>query len=101
MIVWWEGRTDFQNLRHVALKLFSLVPANSACERNFSNYSFIHSKLRNRLDNDTARKGVYVFANSKEETERRDNPANDELKAANSAVDMSDDEQEENFSDFK
>ena len=42
-----------------------------------------------------------MFANSKEETERRDNPANDELKAANSAVDMSDDEQEENFSDFK
>ena len=24
VIVWWEGRTDFQNLRHVALKLFSL-----------------------------------------------------------------------------
>ena len=66
VIVWWEGNTDFPKLREVALKLFSLTPANSACERNFSNFSFVHSKLRNRLGNEKAKEAVYVFANSKE-----------------------------------
>ena len=66
VIVWWEGQTDFVNLREVALILFSLVPANSGCERNFSNYSFVHSKLRNRLANDKAKESVYTFGNAKE-----------------------------------
>ena len=87
MITWWEGQTNFHNLRHVALQLFSLVAANSACERNFSNFSFIHSKLRNRLGNDTAMKGVYVFANSKDHKEWRGNPADDENEDDDSADD--------------
>ena len=66
VIVWWEGQCDFPKLREIALQLFSLTPANSACERNFSNFSFVHSKLRNRLGNDKAREAVYVFANAKE-----------------------------------
>ena len=66
VIVWWEGQSDFPQLREIALQLFSLAPANSACERNFSNFSFVHSKLRNRLGNNKAREAVYVFANAKE-----------------------------------
>ena len=57
--------------------MFCLTPANSACERNFSNYSFIHSKLRNRLGNDKAKESVYIFANAKE-IKGEDDEASDE-----------------------
>ena len=77
VITWWEGHKEFKNLREVALLLFCLTPANSACERNFSNYSFIHSKLRNRLGNDKAKESVYIFANAKE-IKGEDDEASDE-----------------------
>ena len=43
----------------------------------FSNYSFIHSKLRNRLGNDKAKESVYIFANAME-IKGEDDEASDE-----------------------
>ena len=94
VITWWEGQMEFNNLRDVALKLFSLVAANSACEKFFLNFAFIHSKSRNRLGNEKARKCVYVFANSKEYKEWRDNRADDETENDDSEDDDLEDELE-------
>lgn len=65
---WWESidAEEFPGIRKLALRLFSLCASSSASERNFSTFSFIHNKLRNRLKEDTVEKLVHVFANCKE-----------------------------------
>lgn len=64
---WWKSKrsNEFPGLRELALQVFSLTPSSSASERNFSTFSYIHSKLRNRLTNSTVEKLVYIFVNSK------------------------------------
>ena len=44
-------------------KVLALGSAACSCERNWSSYEFIHSKKRNRLRPDKARKLVYIFSN--------------------------------------
>ena len=42
------------------------MPASSAAaERNWSAFSFVHSRLRNRLTPDKVEKLVYIFFNKK------------------------------------
>ncbi len=60
-----RAQNKFQTLSKLALRLFRLVPSSSASERNFSTFSFIHTKLRNRLSSEKVEKLVFVFANSK------------------------------------
>jgi len=55
---------NFPNLTKLARSLFSLVPSSSASERNFSTFSFIHTKLRNRLLIDKVQKLVFIKGNS-------------------------------------
>lgn len=43
--------------------MLSQVCSASACERNWSAFSFIHSLSRNRLKVETANDLVYVFSN--------------------------------------
>jgi hypothetical protein len=45
------------------MDVFALVPSSSASERNFSTFSFVHNKLRNRLHHDKVTKLVYIKAN--------------------------------------
>ena len=47
------------------MKLFTLCASSAASERNFSSFSFIHTKLRNRLSDEKVVKSVYVYANRK------------------------------------
>jgi hypothetical protein len=56
-------KTQFPKISTLARKLFALVPSSSASERNFSTFSFVHSKLRNRLHHDKVTKLVYIKAN--------------------------------------
>ena len=61
---WWllhGARTP--ELQRVAIAILSQVPTASACERNWSAYGHVHSKKRNRLTAERARKLVYVFMN--------------------------------------
>jgi hypothetical protein len=60
-----EDNRKFLTLSRLAKTLFCLVPSSAASERNFSTFSFIHNKLRNRLKSDKVEKLVYVFDNSK------------------------------------
>jgi hypothetical protein len=64
---WWStfGKMACPNLGIVAVRVLSLVSSACACERNWSDYGFIHSRLRNRLDPERAKKLVAVFATSR------------------------------------
>jgi hypothetical protein len=72
---WWN-RIGGQALPIIAKRILALTCSASACERNWSMYSFVHSKSRNRLGVEKAESLVYIYANSKLLRERaRPNPA--------------------------
>lgn len=50
-------------LQKVAMKIFSLAVSSASSERNFSTFGFVHSKLRNQLEEDTVKKLVFVKTN--------------------------------------
>lgn len=60
---WERDGKAWPLLRPLARSLFTLVPSSAACERNFSNMSFVHCKLRNRLSADRVTKLLFVRAN--------------------------------------
>jgi hypothetical protein len=61
---WWEvfGR-GAPELRRIAIRVCSIVPVASASERNWSIFSYIHSKSRNRLYNNRVEQLVFVYSN--------------------------------------
>lgn len=67
-IAWWAGLCKSTALSKVAVKFLSLPTTSAACERTFSTYSDIHTKKRNRLTNDRARKIVYIAHNLRSST---------------------------------
>ncbi|KAG8698408.1 hypothetical protein FRC09_007246 [Ceratobasidium sp. 395] len=52
-----SGEQQFAKLAH---RLISIVPTSAGCERLFSNMGITHTKLRNRLSTDAARKIVQL-----------------------------------------
>jgi hypothetical protein len=68
---WWDllgggART----LSPIAKKILAQVCSSSSCERNWSMYSFVHSKSRNRLATERAEELVYIYTNSRTLRER-------------------------------
>jgi hAT family C-terminal dimerisation region len=62
--MWWmQYGAHCPALCKVAMKVLSQVSSACSCERNWSTYSFIHSKNRNRLAPKRAETLVYVFSN--------------------------------------
>jgi len=63
---WWHiwGR-ETRELQYVAMRVLSQCSSSCSCERSWSSYSFIHSKLRNRLTPARAEALVYVFTNGR------------------------------------
>lgn len=64
---WWGtyGHSA-PELQGVAVKVLAQVPSASPCERNWSDFGYVHSKVRNRLKAERAEKLVYVYRNSRE-----------------------------------
>jgi hypothetical protein len=61
---WWEAYGDlFPALTPMAIRTLACVASSSACERNWKDYTFIHTKPRNRLKADKAKDLVYVHSN--------------------------------------
>ena len=61
---WWQVHGQVTGtLQALALTVLSLVSSNSASERNWSAYKYIHSVSRNRLLHGKADKLVFNFAN--------------------------------------
>jgi hypothetical protein len=52
-------------LQTIARRILGQVCSASACERNWSMYSFIHNKVRNCLKHNRADDLVYVYANTR------------------------------------
>ncbi|XP_073269387.1 uncharacterized protein [Primulina huaijiensis] len=61
---WWnEYGEEAPHLRKLAIKVLSQTCSSSGCERNWSTWSLIHTKLRNRLAIEKLHKLVYVHYN--------------------------------------
>jgi len=67
---WWQ-RVGGDALPLIAKRILSLTCSASSCERNWSMYSFVHNKVRNRLGVKKAEDLVYIYTNSKLLRERR------------------------------
>ena len=66
--IWWKDCIDSAEdslLKELALRLLSMPASSAAAERNWSAFSFVHSRLRNRLMPDKVEKLVYIFFNKK------------------------------------
>lgn len=61
---WWH-RVGGRALPKLAMRVLSLTCSASSCERNWSMYSFVHNKTRNRLGVKKAEALVYIYANSR------------------------------------
>ncbi|XP_073023708.1 uncharacterized protein [Primulina eburnea] len=61
---WWNDYgDDAPHLRKIAIKILSQTCSSSGCERNWSTWSLVHTKLRNRLAVEKLHKLVYVHYN--------------------------------------
>jgi hypothetical protein len=63
---WWDSYgMRLPTLRSIAVRVLACVSSSSACERNWSDYGFIHSKKRNKLSAEKSEQLVYVYSNSR------------------------------------
>ncbi|KAL0444325.1 UNVERIFIED_CONTAM: hypothetical protein Slati_2155200 [Sesamum latifolium] len=63
---WWYNYSDeAPNLQKIAVKVLSQTCASSGCERNWSTWSLIHTKLRNRLAIKKLHNLVYAHYNTR------------------------------------
>jgi hypothetical protein len=68
---WWDLLgAGARTLSPIAKKILAQVCSSSSCERNWSMYSFVHSKSRNRLTTERAEELVYIYTNSRTLRER-------------------------------
>jgi hypothetical protein len=64
-ISWWKSNFmhKFPIVVELACRVLSIPTSSAAAERNWSNFGFIHSKLRARLNNDRVKKLVALYQN--------------------------------------
>jgi hypothetical protein len=70
---WWafEGACG-KLIAPIARRILGQTVSSSSCERNWSSYSFVHNKSRNRLQPKRAEDLVYVYTNSRLMAEGKD-----------------------------
>ncbi|RWW16754.1 hypothetical protein GW17_00019344 [Ensete ventricosum] len=62
-VEWWlQFKGDIPNLRKIVVHVLSQT-TSSGCERNWSTFALIHTKVRNRLSYRRLKKLVYVHYN--------------------------------------
>ena len=65
VLQWWlADNIDWPLLQSLVLRVFSIAASSAASQRNFSAFGFVHSKLRNRLAPEKAKKLVYIKTNT-------------------------------------
>ena len=60
---WFLYGTDAPNLRRIAMRVLSQTSSSSGCERNWSTFAQIHTKVRNRLNYAKLEKLVFAQYN--------------------------------------
>jgi hypothetical protein len=70
LLTWWKGNFGAvaPELTKVAVRVLSIPTSSAAAERNWSTFSYIHDKKRNKLTNDRIFKLVYIYFNNKLKT---------------------------------
>ena len=71
--------TDAPQLKFLAMRLLSQPASASSSEQSWSEDDFVHSKKRNRLKTDVARKLVYVHSNMRLLAQNEARARHDEL----------------------
>jgi hypothetical protein len=61
IVFWSMAEKKHNTLAKLALRLLKIPAASAQLERVFSNWSFIHSKTRNRLEFDISKKLLNVY----------------------------------------
>ena len=61
---WWS-RVGGEAVPKIAKRVLALTCSASSCERNWSMYSFVHNKSRNRLSTKKAEDLVYIYTNTR------------------------------------
>ena len=61
---WWS-RVGGEALPKIAKRVLALTCSASSCEPNWSMYSFVHNKSRNRLGTKKAEDLVYIYTNTR------------------------------------
>ena len=62
VVLWWKSLfLSHTELIQLAKWALSILPTIGAAERNWLAFSYIHSKNRNSLLNDTVNKLVYIY----------------------------------------
>jgi hypothetical protein len=63
---WWDAmESGAKALQTIARRILGQVCSAPACEPNWSMYSFVHNKVRNRLKHNRADDLVYIYANTR------------------------------------
>jgi hypothetical protein len=62
---WFTSGSVGKLLPRITRRILTQVVSSSSCEQNWSSYSFVHSKARNRLLPSRAEDLVYVYTNSR------------------------------------
>jgi hypothetical protein len=60
---WFTSGSVGKFLPRIVRRILAQVVSSSLCEQNWSSYSFVHSKVRNRLLSSCAEDLVYVYTN--------------------------------------
>jgi hypothetical protein len=60
---WFTSGSVGKLLPRIARRILAQVVSSSSCEQNWSSYSFVHSKARNRLLSSRVEDLVYVYTN--------------------------------------
>jgi hypothetical protein len=69
---WYHYGTEWKGLQKLSLRIFSLIGSTAELETSFSSLSFVHTKVRNRLNHDKAFKELFIKHNFKQLEKRED-----------------------------
>ena len=78
-------------LTKFAVRVLSIPTSSAAAERNWSTFSYIHDKKRNKLSNDRVFKLVYIYFNNKLKNQKKLDKTTDVCEDIN-VIDDSDDD---------
>ncbi|XP_028566721.2 zinc finger BED domain-containing protein 4-like [Podarcis muralis] len=59
-LTWWKGYCNTRQLSRIAVRIFSIPPTATSCERKWRTFDAIKTKKRNRLTNERTAKLVSV-----------------------------------------
>ncbi|CAM0151699.1 unnamed protein product [Urochloa decumbens] len=68
---WFQFGGEVPTLQKYALHIVSQCVSSSRCERNWSTFALVHTKIRNKLSYDKLHKLVYVHYNLKERIQEK------------------------------